>query len=200
MARTVHADIVTALAASNVQPFYAVNLEFDSGTTITKDDGSTFSSAPVYYWTGVGDLASSDNSNGVTYTGAQDLLQISGLDETAELRANGATITLSGVPQTLVSLALQIPYHGRKAKIFFGVKGVSNLVEVFSGYMDKMTVAESPESATISMQIESKLVDLDRVRVRRYTHESQKSRYSGDTFFSFLADMQDKQINWGKPD
>ena len=67
MARTVHADIVTALAASNVQPFYAVNLEFDSGTTITKDDGSTFSSAPVYYWTGVGDLASSANSNGVNF-------------------------------------------------------------------------------------------------------------------------------------
>jgi hypothetical protein len=88
MARTVHADIVTALAADNVQPFYAVNLEFDT---------------PVYYWTGTGELASSANSNSVTYQGAQDLLQISGLDESSELRANGATITLSGVPQTLVS-------------------------------------------------------------------------------------------------
>jgi hypothetical protein len=185
MARTVHADIVTALAADNVQPFYAVNLEFDT---------------PVYYWTGTGELASSANSNSVTYQGAQDLLQISGLDETAELRANGATITLSGVPSTLLSLALTTLYHGRKAKIFFGVKGVSNLVEVFSGYMDKMTVAESPESATITVHVESKLVDLDRVRVRRYTHESHKSRYSNDTFFSFMADMQDKQINWGKPD
>ena len=66
--------------------------------------------------------------------------------------------------------------------------------------MDKMTVAESPESATITIHVESKLVDLDRVRVRRYTHESQKTRYSGDTFFSFMADMQDKQINWGKLD
>mgnify|MGYP003680254363 FL=1 len=66
--------------------------------------------------------------------------------------------------------------------------------------MDKMTISENENGATITVNVENKLVDLDRVRVRRYTHESQKTRYASDTFFSFMADMSDKTVNWGKPD
>jgi hypothetical protein len=181
MARTVNSTIVTALAADNIKPFYAVNLEF---------------ATPVYYWTGIGTLV----SGSITYQGAQDLLAIDGLSETGDLTANGATLTLSGVPSALVTIALATPYHGRKCKIYFGVKGNSNLTEVFSGYMDKMTISENESGATITVNVENKLVDLDRVRVRRYTHESQKTRYASDTFFSFMADMSDKTVNWGKPD
>ena len=42
------------------------------------------------------------------------------MEETAEIAAKGATITLSGIPSNLISLAITEPYQGRLCKIMFG--------------------------------------------------------------------------------
>jgi len=67
--------------------------------------------------------------------------------------------------------------------------------------MDKMVIEDGPESSTISLQVEHKLVALERAAVQRYTEQSHKAIDSGnssDTFFSFIADIQDKPIIFGK--
>jgi len=64
--------------------------------------------------------------------------------------------------------------------------------------MDQMTIAEGPETSQIAMTVESRLIDLDRVRLRRYTSEDQKSRFPGDLAFDFVNDLQDKEIFWGR--
>jgi hypothetical protein len=61
-----------------------------------------------------------------------------------------------------------------------------------------MQIEDSGETSTITLTIESKLVELNRARVRRYTHESHQSRHPNDTFFSFVADLQDKPVVWGR--
>lgn len=186
MPRSVNSTILTALLADEVKLFYAVDLDFYNGSTST--------AAPVYFWTGVGDLSANSN----TYVGAGDLLQISGIEEASELKASGINLTLTGVPPSLVTAALSHEYHGRLCKVYFGVQGNSNLTEIFSGYMDQLNIKDSGESSTIEVKVESKLVDLDRMRPFRYTEEIQQSLYSGDTFFSFVQDLQDKKLNWGE--
>ena len=180
MSRTVPAAILTALAQPEVQPFYAVEAQFTGGT--------------VRLWTGYGDRTIEGN----TYTGAGSLLSISGLDEVADLSAKSITVTLSGLDETVLALALAEPYQRRKLRVLFGVVGNSASVELFAGQMNTMTIEDSGETSTVSILVDSKLVELERASNRRYTSESQKSRHSGDTFFDYVAKLQDKQLVWGR--
>lgn len=180
MSRTVPATLLTALAQPEVQPFYAVEMLFDSGA--------------VRIWTGYGDRT----IDGSTYTGAGTLLNIDGLAEVSDLSAKSITVSLSGVAASLVSLALQEPYQRRKCRVLFGTVDVSAFVEVFSGQLNTMQIEDSGEASTISVLVDSKLVELERSSNRRYTSESQKARYSGDTFFDYVSAIQDAEIVWGR--
>ena len=180
MSRTVPAAMLTALQAPTVEPFYAVEFLFDT--------------APVRLWTGHGERI----VRGETYVGAGSLLNISGLGEVSDLTAKGATITLNGVPGELVSLALQEPYQRRRCRIYFGVVSVPDVVEVFTGSVNTMPIEDSAEAGTITVTVDSKLIETEKASNLRYTSESQKSRYPGDTFFDYTAGLQDKEIVWGR--
>jgi hypothetical protein len=180
MSRTVPSDLLTSLSQSEVYPFYAVEMDFDT--------------APLRFWTGYGDKTIFTN----TYTGTGSLLSISGLEEANDLSAKGVTLQLSGVPAEIVSLALQEPYQRRDCKIYFGTTDTSVPIEVFSGLMDKMVIQDSGESSVIELTVESKLLRLNKASNWRYTQESHKSRHSGDTFFSYVTDLQNKDIIWGR--
>jgi len=125
-------------------------------------------------------------------------LNIDGIAEVADLNASGITISLSGISSGVISLALQENYQGRVAKVYFGVEGVSGVVEVFSGFMDVMTIQHSGEKMNVTLSIESKLVTLQRPNIRRYTSANHKLRNPGDTFFDYVAKLQDKEIVWGR--
>jgi len=180
MSRTVPAGILTALAQSNVEPFYAVEFLLDSGA--------------IRLWTGYGDRV----IDGETYTGSGNLLSISGLEEVADLSAKSINISLSGMPGSIVSLALQEPYQRRKCRVLWGVRDVADFVEVFSGSLNKMTIEDSAETGTISVLVDSKLVELEKASNRRYTSENQKARYPSDTFFDYVTAIQDAEILWGR--
>lgn len=180
MSRTVPSDLLTSLSQSEVYPFYAVEMGFDT--------------SPLRFWTGYGDKTIFTN----TYTGTGSLLSISGLEEANDLSAKGVTLQLSGVPTEIVSLALQEPYQRRDCKIYFGTTDTSVPIEVFSGLMDKMVIQDSGESSVIELTVESKLLRLNKASNWRYTQESHKSRHSGDTFFSYVTDLQNKDIIWGR--
>lgn len=184
MSRTVPAALLTALDSDEIEVFYAVDLDFDSGN--------------MRLWTGYGDKT----INGQTYTGTGNLLIIEGLEEVSDLSARGTTLTLNGLDSAIVSYALTEEYQGRLVTIYWGVG--SETVEVFSGFMDKMTIQDTGETSTISLTVESRLVVLERSSVRRYTRESHaavrssKSLSGSDTFFDWTTQLQDKQIVWGR--
>ena len=102
MSRSLPDSIISVLSAETIHPFFATRLFFDTQT--------------LNFWTGLGELT----VDGVTYTGTGQLLQISELGETAEISAKGATLTLSGIPSNLISLALTEAYQGRNCEIYFG--------------------------------------------------------------------------------
>jgi hypothetical protein len=180
MTRSTPASLLTALSQPEVQPFYAVEMDFDT--------------APVRFWTGYGDRTIS----GETYLGSGNLLSISGLDEVNDLSAKSITLQLSGMPTSLVSLALQEPYQNRECKVYFGTTDTSAPIEVFSGLMNVMTIEDSGETSVISLTVESKLIRLEKASNWRYTEGSHKARYSSDTFFNYVSDLQDKTLVWGR--
>lgn len=180
--------ITTALndefTASELEPFFAVDMAFDGGS--------------FRVWTGYGDITIDTN----TFVGAGDILSISGLSETGTVQANGITVGLSGINASLIASALTETYQGRSCKVYFGalVNGavVSDPYVVFSGRMDIMTIEDAGETATVTITAESRLIDLDRSRERRYTSEDQKIDYPSDKGLELIADLQDKQIIWGQ--
>lgn len=180
MTRSTPASLLTALSQPEVEPFYAVEMDFDS--------------APVRFWTGYGERTIFSE----TYIGTGNLLNISGLDEVNDLSAKNITLQLSGVPTDLVSLALQEPYQRRACKVYFGTTDTSTPIEVFSGLMDVMSIEDSGDASTITLTVESKLVRLEKASNWRYTNENHQSRYADDTFFSYVSGLQARDIVWGR--
>jgi len=61
-----------------------------------------------------------------------------------------------------------------------------------------MVINEGPETSSIAISVESRLIDLERARIFRFNDQNQKSRYPNDRAFEFVEDLQDKQFNWGR--
>lgn len=188
MPREIPNAIMTALEGASFSPFYAVELQFYNGAT-SQD-------ATVRFWTGQGNVV----LGGYTFIGAGTLLNIGTISEVAELKADGIELQLSGVPEALVAQALSNEWHGRFGKVYFGVSGSTDLVEIFTGLIDELDIADDAQSAIIKLSLENWLVDLQRANAYRYTHESHQRINPGDTFFSYVQDLQDKQIEWGPSD
>ena len=207
MSRSLDPTTLENINKDVVRPFNAVELKFDGDNVIR-------------LWTGVGTLTLDD---GTEWVGAGTLLSISDVEETAEMSVKGATVSLSGIPSEVISLALSEPYQGRVCNIYFGTFSQGSILqesssyillqdgsrinlettdkdfsEIFSGYMDQMNIEESGETSTIQLLVENKLVDLERARVARFTSGYQKSIYAGDLGLDFIEDLQDKQIPWGR--
>lgn len=181
MSRDIATVLENALGDEVLDVFYAVDLEFDSGT--------------LRLWTGYGDKT----INGNVYTGTGALMQVSEVQETAELAAAGATLTLAGLPSEILSLALNEPYQNRRARIYFGLAGsVDDMAEVFTATMDSMDIEEGAETSSIQLTLENRLLDLERARIRRYTNNDQQSRFPGDRGLEFVDDLQDREIFWGR--
>ena len=180
MSRDLTPTTLAAIDDDVVYPFFAVELMFDSEV--------------LRMWTGQGTFNDGVND----WIGAGNLLAISDIEETAEMSVRGATLTLSGVPSEILSLALSEPYQGRVCNIYFGISGENIFNQLFSGYMDQMNIEDGPETSTIELKVENRLIDLERARVARFTSAYQKSVYSGDKGLEFLEDMQDRPLTWGK--
>lgn len=181
MSRDVDSSILSAFTQPVVEPLLAVELMFDT--------------APVRLWFGVGDIT----INGNVFTGSGLLLNVSQIEETGDIQAGNVDLMLSGVPTTLIAVALAEPYQGRRATIYFGtLRPTVAVAEVFTGFMDRMDIEENADTCNISMSIENELVDLERVRVRRFTNNDQQSRFPGDRGLEFIEALQDKEIFWGR--
>jgi hypothetical protein len=181
MTRQLTTSVLEALDDSVVYPFFAVDIDFASGS--------------LYVWSGIGDLV----LGGKTYLGAGQLMTLSSIEETTEIEAKGASITMSGIPSSFLSLALTESYQGRECRIYFGMtSNPFGYVEVFSGELDQMNIVESSDTCTISVTVENVLIRLERPVVRRFTNQDQKSRFASDLGLEFVAGLQDKEIFWGR--
>lgn len=208
MSRDISSDLIETLSDDVIHPFFAIELFFD--TSILR------------FWSGVGELEFGGN----VYTGSGNMIAVSAIDETSDISAQGARLTLSGLPSEMISLAINEPYQGRKCFIYFGTLDVTGdrltqqnghlilnqdssailgegdfrdtVTQIFSGYIDQMNIDEGPETSQISVAVESRLIDLQRPRNRRYTDANQKSRFPNDKGFEFVESLQQKKFAWGR--
>lgn len=183
MTRTVTAAVVTEVQKAKTRPILFVELDFTSGFT--------------RMWTGIGDFT----WDGKTWNGVGDLLGISPVEETDELRSAGLTVQLSGIPSALLATALGEDYQGRSAKVWLGFLDAAYVLIVdpvllWAGRMDIMEIDEGAETSVISMRMESNFSALKRPKLRRLTREDLQIDFPGDKGLDFIAGLQDKQVIW----
>lgn len=184
MARDITAGFQGAVVGAVLHPILLIEAYFDSGT--------------MRLWNGIGDLS----YGGETYYGAGSLIAVSQITETRNIEARGATLSLSGIPTTFLSLALSEDYQDRKVVQRLALLDdtgaiIADPYTIFSGKMDVMQITDGGDTATIVVSAENDLIALKRPNERRRTPEDQKLKYTGDTFFDGVAKLQDAEIVWG---
>ena len=185
MARDLEAGIVTEILKDQLRPIVLIKAEFDSGDLLL--------------WTGVGEI----DWDGDTYIGAGNLLGVSDIEEVTNIEARGVTFSLSGIPASIRSLALTSDYQDRFLTCFFGTLEADGTLTadpatIYKGRMDVMEISDTGSDINITLQTENRLIDMKRVKTRRYTAEDQKQEFSGDLGLDFVPQLQDKEIIWGR--
>jgi hypothetical protein len=184
MPRAVTTAFKNAAKAKTLEPLALFEGLFDTGA--------------LRLWTGIGDLS----WNGFTWTGGAGVIGFEPVEETLETQSNGTKITLSGVDGAIISMALSERYQGRVVNIYLALTDtstgalVANPDILFSGRADVMTITDSGPTCSVSLAVESRLIDLKRARTRRYEPEDQKLYYPNDKGFDFVPTMQDRNVKW----
>jgi hypothetical protein len=187
MTRGLSGTVAAAVTQERVARTVAVELDFPSGI-------ARWNASPATITIG-----------GNAFLGVGVLGTISVTEESAELRAYGLTLTLSGIPRDAISLALLQGFQNRRGTVWevplnpdtFAV--LASPVIIFRGRMDTCDV-QLGDTATVQVQLENRLADWERPRMRRYTDEDQQQVHPGDTGFRFLPSTTEKQINWPSAD
>lgn len=182
--RTLSAGMQTAVDAAHAQVVLFVKADFDAG------DGGT-----QYYCTAGASIA----WNGFTWLGTGGLVSVEPLRETAAIESVGLRMTLSGVPSSLLSLALGSHVQGRLLTVWMGALDSSNALissplQVYAGRIDTLTIEDGEQTATITATVESEMAALMSAAVRRYTNEDQQRAYPGDKVFEYVPQMVEKVL------
>lgn len=183
--RTLTTAVSDALASENVIPVLFVEMDFASGFLRVHSAVGTYV------------------VEGNNYTGVGTLGQVETIEESTELQAYGLRLGLAGIPNTLIGTALTENYQGRAVRVLVGALDANHVLLaspalVFAGRMDNMQITLGPETASISLNAENRLIDWDRARIRRYNNVDQQAEYPGDFGFEFVEQMVNKTIFWGK--
>lgn len=185
MTRDLTPEVVAASEAVDIEALLLITMYFDSGA--------------VRLWTGYGQL----DYNGNLYVGTGDILKVSGMEESAEIRATGISLEMAGLDPAIIQIALAEPYQGRQIDVLFAMMDDNHAIipdpkVSFRGRMDIMTIDDQAETVTITLSAESRLIDFDTAPNRMYTAEDQAIDFPGDKGLDFVPDIQEMDFTWGR--
>lgn len=181
--RNLSTAMSTAVAAPVLYPAFLVDLQFADNT--------------YYCWLGVGSLV----ANGHTYLGVGTFGSISTIAEGTGVEAKGVTLKLSGLDATLLPEARDEVTLASRCKVYLAfLASTGTLVDtplcLFSGIMDGPEFDIDTNTASISIDVETKMVDLNRSRGGRLTAQDQRARYPNDSCLDWVSKNQDMNLIW----
>ncbi len=186
MPRDIDPVLLAALSAGYCEPVHLLML--------------TFRSATRYVWSGVGDLVWGGN----TFLGVGSLGALGDVKESSEVTADGTSVSLSGIDPTDLGESLTDIQLGAPAARWLGAvqPGTRTLIgtpyPLFVGQVDKPSIYTGPEKISISLALESRMINHARASNRRYTAADQHANgYPDDIAFNWVEIMNDIALVWG---
>lgn len=184
MSRPLDSSVAAAFASSYLRPFFLFEAVFANET--------------IDLWDGAADLS----WNGKTWLGNGWFQGFRPVSEKIGIQADGIEVTLSGIPQALISLALNSSRHTGRGSLWVGtfsdtwtIQGTPALV--FDGCFDTAEIRDSDTDSELTLVYESDLVILQKTKTLLVTDAAQKSLDSADKGMEFIAGLQDWTGFWG---
>jgi len=187
MARSIGSTFLEQLNSSQLRPFYAIKMNFTSGTVLLN---STYNNLII---------------DGDTYLASGHILSISPISEVSDTRAVGISISLNSTDTSLLSAGLTEDANGMIVEVYFGLLTTTSNADavvdtpykIFEGFIDSMVLNEGAEVSTLKFSIENKLIALERPIDRRFTDQDQQELFPNDKGCEFVTSLQDKSVAWG---
>jgi len=160
---------------------------------------ANFTSGPVYVWTGRGTLS----WDGKDWLGLGSLFSITPIEEGADVMARGITLSLSGIDTSLLGGVLTEFQVGLPVLMYLGMFDsdgdlIADPIISWAGRTDQPTIEMDGSSATISINCENRLVEMNVAVARRLTNEQCRLDHPGDRGLEFVNSIIDRQIYWGR--
>lgn len=136
-----------------------------------------------------------------TWTGVGTFGGIDVIEEGEQVSPYALTMTMTGIDTTLAPEAIAGELDQAPVTIYFGMldEGAALLadpIEWWSGIADATDIVASRENGAISITCESNLANFTRINGALFSAEDLRAEYPGDTFFTYLPNMQDIVIEW----
>ena len=187
MARGLTSAVKTELATGNIAPVLLIDFGFSS---------------PVYLTNASFDITSSVSGSSRTYLTNGHLKNISGINETNKPTKNSLQLTLSGVDQTYISIALSENIINKEVYIYRGFLDANNsLISdpflLFFGTIDEYRITDNTTTANLVLNLTSHWGNFEKTSGRVTTDNSQQRFFSGDKGMEFAA-LTVRDIKWGR--
>ncbi len=199
MPRSLSPAVIAQLAWTGASsPVFFVVLEFANET--------------LYLWNGVGTITPAGPAYsplsafpyGQAFIGMGQLGKLSVIPQTNKVAAQSVTLSLSGIPASLVTEAeAQVRVTG-SATIFLGFMNAAGAVipdptQVFAGSLDVPTLDDSGDTSMISITAENSLLLLNQAPERQFDDADQQIYYPGDLGMSFVNTLGNLALFWPSP-
>tara|TARA_R100000655_G_scaffold87886_2_gene128174 strand:- start:90 stop:656 length:567 start_codon:yes stop_codon:yes gene_type:complete len=187
MARGLSNSVKTELATGVIDPVLLVEIEF---------------STPVYLTNAPFNITSSVSGSSRTYLTNGHLKNISGVNETNKPTKNSLQLTLSGVDQTYISIALSENIINQEVYIYRGFLDTNNALIsdpflLFFGTIDEYRISDNTDTANLVLNLTSHWGNFQKTSGRVTTDNSQQRFFSGDKGIEFAA-LSVRDIKWGR--
>lgn len=188
MPRKVTSDFILALNSGALYPCMYLELYLVSG--------------PIRLCTAMYDQL----LNGNTFKGVGTFLEVSTIEDGATVLARNITVTLTGIDPTLIHAALGEEFQvGLPATLTLGLLGnetnslpVNSPVVMWAGRTDEPTIMVDEKSASISINLESALLDMNTPVPYRWTAQDQAIFFPKDKAFKWVTSIQNQPTYWNQ--
>ena len=189
MSRTLHADVVTALASGSYRYAHLILIQWD-----TADGGYDYITDAQF-----------DITDGTdTYTATAFILSSASVEESTKITTGSIELSISGADQTYIAglISTGWDYIDRKIVIRRALLDdnnaiIGNSVIVFQGKISGYKINETMESSIITLSVANHWEDFSRVNGRKSNPTSQQKHFSDDKVFEFCSGLKASSINWG---
>ena len=188
MARGLTTAVKNEYATRNINAVHLV--EIDLGSTI------------VYFTENSFNLVSDISGPSQTYLSSGVLLDVTNVQESAGINLSRLNLTLTGVDQTYISLALNNNITHNNVNIYRALLDASNTIIanpflLYKAFINGYEIIDNNNTATIKLDIESHFANASQINGRITNNKTQQRFFINDTFFKY-SDQIFNDIQWGK--
>jgi hypothetical protein len=188
MARGLTTAVKNEYATRNINAVHLV--EIDLGSTI------------VYFTENSFNLVSDISGTSQTYLSSGVLLDVTNVQESAGINLSRLNLTLTGVDQTYISLALNNNITHNNVNIYRALLDASNTIIanpflLYKAFINGYEIIDNNNTATIKLDIESHFANASQINGRITNNKTQQRFFINDTFFKY-SDQIFNDIQWGK--